>query len=207
MAAKKQNVKQTARRAKVVEVSDASDELEGSAPSPATPPTKRARGKAPVDLAAALVHAYATNERIHQYLLEHLDPSAWSAIAPVGKGRTIRRIVAHLHNVRHLWLSTTEREVPAPPKVDAETLTLEEARLALHASGTAMTTLLRKALDGGGHLKDFKPDVVAFAAYAISHEAHHRGQICLLARMLGKPLSQAAGYGLWEWRKRAEELD
>ncbi|MCC7014566.1 MAG: DinB family protein [Planctomycetes bacterium] len=178
-----------------------------SATASATPaaPARRARGKGPVDLGSALVDALATSERINQYLLEHLEPSAWDTPAPVGKGRTIRGIVAHLHNVRVLWLSVSAPEIPAPAKVQREQLTLDDAKLALRASAEALGELVRRALAGGGHVKDFKPDVVGFASYVIAHEAHHRGQICLIARMLGQPLSQQVGFGLWEWRKRHAE--
>jgi hypothetical protein len=68
--------------------------------------------------------------------------------------------------------------------------------------GRALHALLEQALARGGHVRDFKPDVVGFLGYCLAHEAHHRGQICLLARQLGRPLPQAAGFGLWEWKKR-----
>ncbi len=175
-----------------------------AASSIAAPPRKR--GKPPVDLGAALLHAFATHERVNQYLLEHLDPSIWASEAPVGKGRTIRAIVAHLHNVRHMWLVVSEPDLPAPPKVDRHSLSLDEARAALAASGRAMLELVARALENGGRVRDFKPDVAGFVGYAISHEAHHRGQICMLARLLGSPLPQNVGFGMWEWRKRGDEV-
>lgn len=172
--------------------------LESNAP-------RKGRGKAPFDVGAALVAAWATHERIHQFLLENLDPSAWSALAPIGKGRTIRGVVAHIHNVRLLWLAHHAPELALSAKLDREQATLEEARAALATSGTAIGELLKKALADNGKLPGFKPDVVGFFTYATAHEAHHRGQICLLARAVGKPLEQAQGYGLWEWRKRHDE--
>jgi uncharacterized damage-inducible protein DinB len=170
-------------------------------------PARKGRAKPPVDLGEAVVRAFATNERINQFLLEHLDPSAWSAEVPLGKGRTIRAIVAHLHNVRHMWLVVADKDAPAPPKLDRHSATLEQARAALAASGNAMEALLEKSVAAGGHVKDFKPDVAGFLAYAIAHEAHHRGQICMLARMLGRPLPQKVGFGMWEWRQRGAEVE
>jgi hypothetical protein len=42
-----------------------------------------------------------------------------------------------------------------------------------------------------GHLKGFKADA--------AHDAHHRGQITMLARQLGYPVPQSVMVGLWEW--------
>jgi uncharacterized damage-inducible protein DinB len=42
-------------------------------------------------------------------------------------------------------------------------------------------------------------------SYLISHDAHHRGQICMLARQLGHTLPKAAGFGMWEWGSRWKE--
>lgn len=171
----------------------------------AAEPKKARRGKAPVELGQALVEAWQTHERIHQFLLEELAPQAWSSPAPIGKGRTVRGIVCHIHNVRLLWLASHAPGSAVPAKLDRESATLEQAREALAQSSVAMVALLRQSLADGGRLKDFKPDVVNFVAYAMAHEAHHRGQICLVARALGQPLSQQAGFGLWEWRKRHAE--
>jgi uncharacterized damage-inducible protein DinB len=39
----------------------------------------------------------------------------------------------------------------------------------------------------------------------ISHEAHHRGQVCMLAHQLGFPLPTKAGAGMWVWEKLWKE--
>jgi uncharacterized damage-inducible protein DinB len=39
----------------------------------------------------------------------------------------------------------------------------------------------------------------------VAHEAHHRGQIVLVARALGHRLPSAVTGGLWQWTKRAAE--
>ena len=48
----------------------------------------------------------------------------------------------------------------------------------------------------------FAPRWLAFLGYLLAHDAHHRGQITMLARQVGHPLSQSAMYGLWEWGTR-----
>ena len=176
-----------------------------SAKSPAKSP---ASPKAQVDLGAALLKAFATNERINQFVLDALDDSVWSALPPGAKtkqARTIAAIVAHVHNVRHMWLVVSAKAKKAPDKLDRNAVTKAQAKAGLAASAAAMGDLLRASLANGGHVRDFKPDVVGFLAYAISHEAHHRGQICMLAKQLGKPLPQEIHFGMWEWKKRAEE--
>ena len=47
-----------------------------------------------------MAEAYAVNDRMNQIVLEHLDPRAWRAKPPGGKGRTIAAIFSHVHNIR-----------------------------------------------------------------------------------------------------------
>ena len=51
-----------------------------------------------------------------------------------------------------------------------------------------------------GWARPWAPGAAMFA-YMISHDAHHRGQVCMLARELGYPLPQKANYGIWNWEK------
>jgi uncharacterized damage-inducible protein DinB len=72
----------------------------------------------PFDLKQALLEAYAVNERMNQHLLENLDDRAWRAAPPGGKGRPIAAIVAHIHNVRHMWLVVSAKGIKVPPGLD-----------------------------------------------------------------------------------------
>jgi len=45
------------------------------------------------------------------------------------------------------------------------------------------------------------PVGVEMVCYMLSHEAHHRGQVCMLAHQLGFPLSNEAVHGIWKWEK------
>lgn len=189
----------------------------GSTPAEETPapdsktsakkPAAKSQGKkrAPIDLASAVLQALATNERMNQYLLEHLDDRTWTASPPSRQGRPIAAIVSHMHNVRHMWLTVAAKGKTAPEKLDRKTVTKPQAMMALAASSQALLSLFEHSLEQGGRVKDFRPDVVGFLGYVIAHEAHHRGQICMLARELGVPLSQDAGYGMWDWNKRWKE--
>jgi uncharacterized damage-inducible protein DinB len=160
------------------------------------------------DLGRALVEAWIVNERMNQLLLEHLDSKTWNAPQPLakkGSGRTIAAIVSHVHNVRHMWLVVSAKGSPAPPKLERASVTIAQARAALARSSEAMRGLFEVSLANGGPVKNAGLDVAAFLAYAIAHEAHHRGQILLLAKQLGAPISKDAGYAMWDWRKRRQD--
>ncbi len=161
---------------------------------------------APLDLKRALLESYAVNERINQYLLENLPDAAWNADPPDGKGRSVAAIVAHIHNVRHMWLVAAAKGKPLPDKLDPATVTKKEAMQALAASAKACSQLLAESLDHPeGKVKSFRPDVVGFFSYLISHDAHHRGQIAALARQSGHPLPKTAIFGMWEWGSRSKD--
>ncbi len=40
--------------------------------------------------------------------------------------------------------------------------------------------------------------------YMLTHEAHHRGQVCLLAHQLAFALPEKATSGIWNWEKLLE---
>jgi uncharacterized damage-inducible protein DinB len=161
---------------------------------------------APVDLKRSLLESYSVNERINQYLLENLPDAAWNAEPPGGKGRTIAAIAAHMHNVRHMWLVAAAKGKPLPDKLDRATVTKKEAMRALAESAECCGQLLAESLDHPeGKVKGFRPDVVGMFGYLISHDAHHRGQICALARQLGHALPKQAAFGMWEWGTRWKE--
>ena len=67
----------------------------------------------PLPLADPLVRTLDINCRITRYLVENLDPRAWHAPTLDGKGRKVAAIVAHLHNVRRMWLKAAgSKEIP-----------------------------------------------------------------------------------------------
>jgi uncharacterized damage-inducible protein DinB len=44
-----------------------------------------------------------------------------------------------------------------------------------------------------------------FLSHYMSHDAHPRGQIVTLARLLGHPVSTKTMPGMWQWSARARE--
>lgn len=152
-------------------------------------------------ISSALLNAFNTNNRINLYLIENLPAEAWNAKPAGGKGRTIAAIVAHMHNVRVMWLKAAGAE-EIPPQLERSTVTPAEALRALESSWEALSAVISNAMAGNGRIKNFRPDVAGFLGYLIAHDAHHRGQITMLARQLGHPLPQKAMFGMWEWGRR-----
>jgi uncharacterized damage-inducible protein DinB len=155
-------------------------------------------------LPQALLTSFDTNDRINLYMIENLPAQAWRAEPPAGKGRTIAAIVAHLHNVRVMWLKAAAKGSEIPEQLDRTRVTPVQAARALEQSREALSAVLQSALLSGGRVKGFRPDVAGFFGYLIAHDAHHRGQICMLARQIGHPLPQKAMFGMWEWSTRGK---
>lgn len=158
--------------------------------------------------ASAAVRAFAANERMNQMLLERLEPEAWKANLP-GGARTIAAIFTHMHNVRTKWVRLTAPHLKVPKQLNRAQCTRKQARAGMGESAARCKEMLSEALGGGGCVKEFVrdgwarpwPAGVEMLCYMIAHEAHHRGQVMLLARQLGYPLPKEVGYGMWNWEK------
>lgn len=174
----------------------------GSARAPSAPRNRQQ----PIDFGRALIDAYLTNERINQVLLDALDPKIWRAPPPCAKRRNIATTFAHMHNVRCMWLKAAARDEPPPARLERGEVELAEAQKALAASAAAIARQLERSLAAGGHVRDFRPGVVAFVCALVTHDAHHRGQICHWAKQLGTPLTPEQQLQMWEWDKRCKEV-
>jgi uncharacterized damage-inducible protein DinB len=185
------------------------------------------QNKVHTQLGRAAVQIFAANDRINQILIEHLDPAAWRA-KPPGKARTIAAIFTHMHNARSKWIRLTAPHLKIPPQLKRATCTPRQARAALAQSAARCAEMLAEALGGGGGRdstaarKDHarRPRVEKFLrdgwarpwpvgpemlCYMLAHEAHHRGQVCMLAHQLGFPLPIKVASGMWNWEKLWKE--
>ena len=168
----------------------------------------RNQQEAHAGLGLAAVRLFAANERMNQMLIEHLDPAAWKA-KPPGKARTIVAIFTHMHNVRTKWVRLTAPHFKVPRQLDRAHCTPKQARAGLAESAARCEEMLLEALGGVGRVQKFVRDGwarpwpvgVEMLCYMISHEAHHRGQVCMLAHQMGFPLAVEAGAGIWNWEK------
>src|SRR5262249_17766229 len=125
---------------------------------------------------------------------------------PCAKRRNIATTFAHMHNVRCTRLKMSARDDEVPPTLNRAEVTVARAKVALRQSAGAMVRLIKRALAGRGHVPDYRPDVVALVCGAITHDAHHRGQICHWASQLGAPLTPEQQLQIWEWDKRWKEI-
>jgi uncharacterized damage-inducible protein DinB len=165
--------------------------------------------KVHTQLGRPAVQTFAANDRINQLLIENLDPAAWRANPP-GKARPIAAIFTHMHNVRTKWVRLTAPHLKVPAQLSRAHCTPLQARAALAESAARCMEMLDEALgDDRGRIEIFRSDGWAhpwpvgleMLCYMLSHEAHHRGQVCMLAHQLGFPLPKEVAYGIWNWPK------
>lgn len=168
--------------------------------------------KEKLDAGQALIAGWRTNNRVTTFLIESLPRELWPKAIPGYPRRTVRMIAAHIHNARCGWIRQLggRHGVPVPAFVDARRVTPPGLLRALGRSSTGMLRLLDLGLARGGTVprgawQNFPTDLVHFLGYFVAHEAHHRGQLCLLARELGHRLPREVTGGLWQWTKRARE--
>ncbi len=184
--------------------------------------------KVHTQLGRAAVRIFGANERMNQMLIEHLDPAAWRAklttvkpptAKPPGATRNttprpIAAIFTHMHNVRCKWVRLTAPHLKVPLQLNRTHCTPRQARAGLAESAARCAEMLAEALGGGeGRVEKFRRDGWAkpwpvgpeMLCYMLAHEAHHRGQVCMLAHQLGFPLPIKVTSGLWNWEKLWKE--
>jgi len=159
-------------------------------------------------LGQSAAQIFTANDHINQSLIEHLAADAWRAKTP-GNVRTIAAIFTHMHNVRCKWVRLTAPHLKVPPQLSRTHCTQLQARAGLAESAARCAEMLAEALGDGRRVKKFLRDGWArpwppgpeMLCYMIAHEAHHRGQVCMLAHQLGFALPAEVASGMWNWEK------
>jgi len=173
--------------------------------------------KSLIELRDVLLETYAVNDAMNQHLLAHIDPRAWRGELPTttnhGRSeghRTIAAIFAHLHNSRLVWLRNNAPHLRCPARLDARRCTIKQAASAHKKSAAQCLRMLTDALSTNSDRKVTKfsrgwlrpwPAGATMFAYMFSHEAHHRGQILMLAHQLGYRIPATTASGIWDWDK------
>ena len=165
------------------------------------------------ELATVLVETYSINDVMNQHLLAHINPYAWRAEppGPRGSGRTIAALFAHLHNCRLVWIRNSAPHLKCPAALDPYKCTIKQAASAHKKSAAQCLVMLTDALTGGvkrrvtkfsrGSWAPVWPAGGTMFAYMFSHEAHHRGQILMLAHQLGYRIPPNVWGRIWQWNR------
>src|SRR6185369_904387 len=162
------------------------------------------------DVQSSLLAAWHTNNLVTMRFIERLPPTLWDVAVPGLPRRTIRAIGARLHNARCRWIETLGREhgITAPARVDHHRVTPRQLVAALARSSAGMEALLKLGFAANGSIppsngyvwRNLSLDVAHVLTYFVAHEAHHRGQIVMVARQTGHRLPVTTTSALWQWK-------
>jgi uncharacterized damage-inducible protein DinB len=159
-----------------------------------------ARGR-PLEVELELVEAFRRSGRVNVYLVGALPARIWRAAPPSGRGRSLAAIVAHMQGVRRTFARMGGAR-PGPPALDRRKVTQSQARQALRQSTDDLAQLFEAALEGRqARVKGMPRRVVDMLTYLMQHDAHHRGQIFLLAKDLGHTFSGDDVMRVWGWKE------
>ena len=164
-----------------------------------------------------VLEAWRINDRVTTFLVENIPAAIWASGLPASPRRTVRGVAAHLHNSRCSWMrslavgaAVPDPESSRPPRRHPQSPG-DGSRLQRQGHPPACS---RRAKTPAGCFPAFRARssgvpcrATSFSSrrYAVSHEAHHRGQLLLMARELGHRLPPKVAAGLWQWSSRLKE--
>ena len=148
-----------------------------------------------------LLDSWRINCKINLKLLDSVDDDGLKAtLSP--RGRNVAQQVAHLHNVRLMWLEVIAKDrFKRLNKIEKENANDKKLlKKCLDDSSKAMEELFSGA-DEKGKIKGYQKDAINLLSYFIAHEAHHRGNILLTLKQTGHKIDRQLLYDIWEWTK------
>jgi len=150
-----------------------------------------------------LIDAWQIHNRMNLLLMDNITDAAMGKTLSTRGGRTVYQQLAHVHNIRIGWLEVCAKDIFRKySAIDKEAaFNRKILRKAFEDSANGIEELLSRSCDDGGQVKSFKKGVIPLAAYLISHESHHRGNILLTLKHSGEKIPDAIKWGLWDWGK------
>ena len=157
------------------------------------------RGR-PLEVEQELIEAFRRSGLANEYLVGILPNAIWRRPPPTGRGRTIAAIVAHVQSLRRTFARMGGAR-PGSPALDKQRVTRHQARRALRQSTDDLARLFESALAvRQARVKGMPRRAIDMLTYLLQHDAHHRGQICMLARGFGHEFRGEDMTRLWGWR-------
>jgi len=161
----------------------------------------------PLEVEAELLEAFRRSGAASGYLFSILPPGLWRRSPPGGRGRSIAAIAAHMQSVRRMFARMGGAR-PGPPSLDRKTVTIAQARNAIRQSTDLLATQFEKALEERrSRVAGMPRRVVDMLTYLMQHDAHHRGQICTLARDLGHEFAAGEMARIWGWKAMGNQTE
>src|SRR5262244_3657940 len=102
-----------------------------------------AKGR-PLDVEHELLEVFKQNGLVNEYLINVVPPTLWRINPPVGRGRSIAAIVAHMQSVRRTFARMGGTR-PGPPSLDRNSSTPLQAQRALRESTEDLARLFEIA--------------------------------------------------------------
>ena len=149
-----------------------------------------------------VLSTWQIHNRINLYLLDAISEEHLNDVS-ASKGRTVGEQLAHMHNVRLMWIKASAPELmDGLEKLEkGEGITKASLTKAFTESSAAIERMLQNGFEQN-KIKGMKPYPMTFLGYLISHESHHRGQITMSLKQAGHNLDKKILFGMWEWGVR-----
>ena len=151
-----------------------------------------------------IIKTWQTHNKMNLLLLHAIDDEGLKA-RPIAKreGMNVAHQFAHMQNVRYWGIEAHCKEyLIGVEKIERERA--ENRKLlvkSLRDSAVTIENMLKDVTEGKAKFRSFKPGVIVYMGYLISHESHHRGLIMISLKQSGIKLTDKLKWGIWEWGK------